>query len=127
MQVIITINFTLGGPYLADINAGSNYVYGKKKGDLKPGIYLVDTDLLINKGYVSLLHNVKWLVRHMPFKIPGAQKYIEEILNAPMPKDLTEEEKIKAEKEIRDARAFLNGSVQEGDQVDDVGFIPTRL
>lgn len=119
--------FNTGGAHLADINAGTQYIYGKNKGDTTPKIYLVDTDLFINKGYVSLLHNVKWLVRHMPFKIPEAQKYIEEILNSPLPENLTEEEKIKASKEIKEARAFLDGSIKEGDEVDNVGFIPTKL
>lgn len=116
-----------GGAHLADINAGTQYIYGKKKGDTAPKIYLVDTELFINKGDVGLLHNVKWLVRHMPFKIPEAVKYIEEILNAPLSESLSDEEKIKARKEIKEARAFLNGTIKEGDEVDDTGFIPSKL
>jgi hypothetical protein len=116
-----------GGAHLADISAGTQYIYGKKKGDISPKIYLVDTDLFINKGYVGLLHNVKLLVRHMPFKNLDARKNIEEILNAPLPEDLTDEEKIKARKEIKEARAFLNGTIKEGDEVDNTGFIPNKL
>ncbi len=113
--------------HLADINATSQYVYGKKKGDVEPKIYLVDTDLYINKGDVALLHNVKWLVRHMPFKINEAEKYIREIIQQPLSQNLSDAEKLIAQKEIKESLNFLNGTYKQGDEIDDIGFISTLL
>lgn len=112
--------------HLADINALSQYVYGKRALDKEPKPYLVDTDLYINKGDAALLHNVKWLVRHLPFKIPEAEKYIREILEKPLAEDMSEEDNINAQNEINSSLNFLNGNNKE-DVGNEVGFIPTPL
>ncbi len=113
--------------HLADLNSESQYIYGTKKGDEKPEIYLVDTDLYLNKGDVALLHNVKWLVRHMPKKFDRAVENIRKIIETPLSKDLSDLDRIKAEKEIRESLNFINGTFKVGDKVDEEGFIPTPL
>lgn len=113
--------------HLADLNGTSQYIYGTKKGNENPEIYLVDTDLYLNKGDVALLHNVKWLIRHMPKKFDEAIENIRKIIETPLSKDLSEEEKIIAEKEIRESLSLLNGTFKIGDEKDEEGFIPTHL
>jgi len=116
-----------GEAHLADLNSKSQYIYGIKKGNKNPEIYLVDTDLYLNKGDASLLHNVKWLIRHMPKKFDEAIKNIIKIIETPLSKDLKEEEKVMAEKEIQESLSLLNGAFNKSDKDDDVGFIPTPL
>ena len=113
--------------HLADLNNMSQYVYGKKKGDTKNEIYLVDTDLYLNKGDVALLHNVKWLVRHMPIKFDGAIENIRKIIETPLNDELSENDKIIAGKEINETLIFLDGLYKKEDKYDEVGFIPTTL
>lgn len=114
-------------PHLADLNGTTQYIYGKRKGDSKSDIYLVDTDLYLDKGDAALLHNVKWLVRHMPIKFEGAVKNIRKIIETPLSNDLSEQDRIIAEKEIKEIIIFLNGLYKKGDNYDEVGFIPTPL
>lgn len=116
-----------GEAHLADLNSTSQYIYGTKKGNENPEIYLVDTDLYLNKGDVFLLHNIKWLIRHMPKRFDEAIKNIRKIIETPLSKDLSEEEKVMAEKEIRESLSLLNGTFNNSDKNDDVGFIPTPL
>lgn len=116
-----------GEAHLADLNGTSQYIYGTKKENENPEIYLVDTDLYLNKGDVALLHNVKWLIRHMPKKFDEAIKNIRKIIETPLSKNLSEEERTTAEKEIKESLNFLNGTFKIGDEKDEEGFIPTSL
>lgn len=113
--------------HLADLNNTSQYIYGKKKGDTEKEIYFVDTDLYLNKGDLALLHNVKWLVRHMPIKFDGAIANIRKIIERPLSNNLSEKDRIIAEKEVKETMIFLNGLYKKGDKYDEVGFIPTSL
>ena len=49
---------------LCDINSGSQYVYGKRIGNTEKHAYLIDTDLYMCQGEDSVLHTIKWFVRH---------------------------------------------------------------
>jgi len=51
-------------PYLVDINAAPQYVYGKRKDDTKESIYLIDTDLYIHYKTIALYNTVLWTVKH---------------------------------------------------------------
>lgn len=113
--------------HLADLNSESQYIYGTKNKDEEPEIYLVDTDLYLNKGDVALLHNVKWLVRHMPKKFGEAIKNIRKIIETPLNKNLNDVERKMAEKEIKEALSFIDGTFKIGDEKDEEGFIPTPL
>jgi len=54
-----------GGLSLFDINGQSQYVYGKKVGDLENKIYLVDTDIWFNNNVEGICLSVYWLTRHL--------------------------------------------------------------
>ncbi len=103
-------------PYLADINNASQYVYGKRKGDLKEDIYLIDTDLYIREGKVPLYNIVLWLAIHMISverkhrkQFVSAREVLEKFLNELIPKDLTEENKSIIEKIILKTKNYLAG------------------
>jgi len=111
------------GLYLADINNASQYVYGKKKGDESPHIYLVDTDLYIRDGKVALCNVVLWLYRHMSSvekkygkKFTRAREIIEQILDTPLPKNITEEQRLAAEAIITKTKGYLDGSINIDDE-----------
>jgi len=112
--------------HLADLNDISQYIYGKKEGDKSKEIYLVDTDLYINKGDASLLHNVKWLIRHMPYKFDEAIENIRNIIETPLREDLSNEDRARAEKEIQESLSILDGTFKRGNNTEE-GFIPTPL
>ncbi len=116
-----------GEAHLADLNGASQYIYGTKKGNENPEIYLVDTDLYLNKGDAFLLHNVKWLIRHMLKRFDEAIKNIRKIIETPLSKDLSEKEKVMAEKEIQESLSLLNGTFKNDDTKDEEGFIPSHL
>lgn len=113
--------------HLADLNNMSQYVYGRKKGDIEDEIYLVDTDLYINKGDAYLLHNVKWLIGHIPKRFDEAIKNIRQIIESPLNKGLNDEDKILAEKEIKESLSLLNGTFNANDLENEEGFIVSRL
>lgn len=105
-------------PYLADINNATQYVYGKKKGDESSKIYLVDTDLYIRDGKVALCNVVLWLYRHMSFvekkygkKFIRAREIMMETLNTPLPKNITNEQRVAAEAIIAKTKGYLEGRV----------------
>lgn len=116
-----------GESHLADLNGISQYIYGTKKGNENPEIYLVDTDLYLNKGDAALLHNVKWLIRHMPKRFDEAIKNIRKIIETPLNKDLSDSDRITAEKEIKESLSLLDGTFNNSDKNDDVGFIPNTF
>ena len=106
------------GPYLADINNASQYVYGKKKGDESPNIYLVDTDLYIRDGRVAIRNVVLWLYRHMVSvekkygkRFIAAREIIKETLSVPLSQSMTKEQRLAAEKIIEKTRGYLEGSI----------------
>jgi hypothetical protein len=113
--------------HLADLNNMSQYIYGKKKGDTEDSIYLVDTDLYLNKGDAYLLHNVKWLIRHMPKKFDEAIKNIRKIIESPLSKDLSQKDRIMAEKEIKECLSLLDGTFQVGEPENEEGFMVSPL
>lgn len=113
--------------HLADLNNPSQYIYGTKNGEKIPKIYLVDTDLYLNKGDVALLHNVKWLIRHMPKKFNKAIKNIKKIIKTPLSKNLSSSEIIMANKEIEESLNLLNKKSKDSIKNDNIGFIPTPL
>ena len=107
-----------GGLYLADINSASQYVYGKKKGDEVPHIYLVDTDFYIRDGKVALCNVVLWLYRHMVSverkygkEFTRAREIIQQILDTPLPQNITTEQKSAAEEIISKTKGYLRGSL----------------
>ena len=111
------------GLYLADVNNASQYVYGKKKGDESPSIYLVDTDLYIRDGKVALCNVVLWLYRHMVSverkygkKFDRAREIIEQMTEAPFPQNITEEQRLAAEEIIRKTKGYLDGSIPIDDK-----------
>jgi len=120
--------------FLADINSASQYVYGTTKENEQKRIYLTDTDLYINSGKVALLHVVKWFLRHMTWveekfdkNFEIARNNIKEIIeNIVLPENLTEEEKNKAETEIKEINDILVGNFKELN-MDEKGFIVGRI
>jgi hypothetical protein len=113
--------------HLADLNNMSQYIYGRKEGDIEDAIYLVDTDLYLNKGDAYLLHNVKWLIRHMPKRFDEAIKNIRQIIDSPLSKDLSDKDKIMAEKEIKESLNLLDGTFQVVESKDEEGFMVSPL
>lgn len=113
--------------HLADLNNMSQYIYGKKKGDTEDTIYLIDTDLYLNKGDAYLLHNVKWLIRHMPKRFDEAIKNIRQIIESPLSEDLSQKDKIMAEKEIKECLSLLNGTFKVSESENEEGFIVSPL
>jgi len=106
-----------GALYLADINNASQYVYGMKKGDEKPSIYLIDTDLYMRDGKAALYNIVLWLYRHMTTverkygkRFDVARETIGRILDAPIPENLTDKERAAAQEIREKAREYLEGS-----------------
>ncbi len=113
--------------HLADLNNMSQYMYGKRKDDKEPQIYLVDTDLYLNKGDAFLLHNVKWLILHMPKRFDEAINNIKKILETPLAKDISDRDRLRAEKEIKESLNLLNGTSAINYELDEEGFIPSSL
>lgn len=111
------------GLYLADINNPSQYVYGKKKGDVEPHIYLVDTDLYIRDGKVALCNVVLWLYRHIisvekqcGTKFIHVREIIEHILTTPLPQNITEAQRVAAQKIIEKTKGYLDGRISVDDE-----------
>ena len=105
-------------PYLADINNASQYMYGKRKDDEFSRIYLVDTDLYIRDGKVALCNVVLWLYRHMASverkygkKFTHAREIIGQILNTPLPQNITEEQRTAAQKINEKTKGYLEGRI----------------
>ena len=105
--------------YLADINSASQYVYGKRKGDQEPHIYLVDADLYIRDGKVALYNVILWFFRHMSAvekkfgkQFVEARATLRQILDLPLPAH-TDERAWPIMKEIREkTRGYLDGSIR---------------
>lgn len=113
--------------YLADINNSNQYVYGKRKGDEKPKIYLVDTDLFMHNAKAALYNIVLWFIRHMGAveeryqrRFIEARKIVEQILNEPLPSDIADEEKDAVVKTIAEAKDFLDGRFPEDDGIESI-------
>ena len=111
------------GPFLADINGASQYVYGKRKGDEKEDIYLVDTDLYIRDSKVAFYNIVLWLAIHVISverkygkKFEGARGIIERIVSEPLPGGLTDEGKPIVERIIAKTRKYLAGQKVDFDE-----------
>jgi RNA-binding protein YhbY len=108
--------------YLADINNASQYVYGKKKGDEEPRIYLVDTDLYMRDGPVALRNVILWLYRHVCSvekkygkKFIRAREIIRQTIAQPLPETVTDEQKTVAKKIIEKTKGYMDGSVRMDD------------
>jgi hypothetical protein len=111
------------GLYLADINNASQYVYGKKKGDEVAHIYLVDTDLYLRDGKVTLRNIVLWLYRHVSGverkygkRFDHAREIIRQITNATLPKEITEEQRAAAKKILEKIKGYLDGTIPVDDE-----------
>ncbi len=77
-----------GGLFLWDINAQSQYVYGKKPGGQENRIYLIDTDVWLGNSEEGICLSVYWLTRHVSsqenhFKIKffEARDYIKQFVS----------------------------------------------
>ncbi len=109
--------------YLVDINSASQYVFGTKKSESLPSVHLVDTDLYTHNGKVALCNVIIWLMRHMfsaedkfDRKFDTARGIIGNILDAPLPEGLSDEQIKAANKIIDKAKRFLqSGMLDEGD------------
>lgn len=84
-------------PYIWDINGESQYVYGKKKGDLEDTIYLVDTDIWLSKNQNDMYLSLYWLCFHMSgledkfdTKFKKARSNIKKFTELPVPENLEE-------------------------------------
>ncbi len=110
-------------PYLADLNNTTQYVYGKRKGDEIPKIYLVDTDLYIRSEKFALYNVVVWLFRHMSSaekkygtEFTEARDVIQQILDAPLPDYISEKEESVIRGIIEKMRGYLEGSIRIDDE-----------
>jgi len=105
-----------GGYFLCDINSMSQYMYGTRKGDVEPNIYLVDTDAYFNSNRKGLYLVIEWLCRHMSgaerlchTKFSDARNYIQQFLNEPLPVDVSDDEKDDIRYSMLNITAFLHG------------------
>jgi len=112
-----------GKPYLADINNASQYVYGKREGELMDSIYLVDTDLYIRDGKVSFYNIILWLAIHMISverkygkKFVVARETLDRLLQEPISQDLSDKDLAIVKGIVVKARDYLAGIMPESDE-----------
>lgn len=102
-------------PYLVDIAASTQYVYGHTQTVEEDRIYLVDTDLFIKDGSYAMYDVVCWFLRHM---IPVERKFdlsftrarmlIRQFVDAPIPPSCPEEGRARVEKTKDEMRGYLD-------------------
>ncbi len=104
--------FKEGDLYVWDINAGSQYIYGKKLGDKEDEIYLIDTDIWLSKNKNDIYLSIYWLARHMSWlenklgvKFIEARNKINEFMNQPLVEDAGESVK----KNVAGTKKIING------------------
>jgi hypothetical protein len=99
-----------GGVYLWDISGSSQYVYGRREGEEKNDLYLIDTDIWLGNSRAGLCLSAYWLTRHilgaeqgLGTKFEEARKILSEFVES-LPTNLSEEE----EKNISGIKDFLD-------------------
>lgn len=88
------------------------------KGKVDPNIYLVDADLYMRDGKVALCNTILWLYRHMISvekkygkKFTQARKIIAQILNTPLPQNITKAQKMAAENIIKKTKGYFDDRI----------------
>lgn len=101
-----------GGLYLWDICGGSQYIYGKKVGDVEDKIYLIDTDIWLNNSKRSMYLVVYWLTRHMSgaeinagIKFMEARNYVDRFIGSQLPDNMSDVDM----KNVDEIKKFLKG------------------
>lgn len=104
------------GFYLTDIENGSQYVFGKKKGEQKEKIHLIDTDIYLDNNKITIYTIVAWLTIHISSlegrfntKFEKARWYVDKFINQPLPKGIREPVKEKINNNIIGIKKFLSG------------------
>ncbi len=101
--------------YLADINSGTQYVYGKKSGGTEDQIYLIDTDVIYRKGRKGMFLVFYWFTRHVSGmerrcgrKFDGVREIVKKIVSLQVSEHTSDEEakEIKAYKD--DMKNYLD-------------------
>ena len=100
-----------GDLYLWDICGASQYVYGKREGDEKNNVYLIDTDIWLGNSRSGLCLTMYWLTRHMSASekkfgahFADARSSISDFIQT-LPDDLDDEEKL----HVSEIKKLLNG------------------
>lgn len=104
-----------GGFYLCDINSSSQYMYGKKEGDLVDKLYLIDTDIYISDSRTGLYLVVEWLSRHIVgteqhfnIKLDKPRQLLTTFVENGLPSTMSESEKSEIDVHIEAFKKFLN-------------------
>jgi hypothetical protein len=100
--------FQNSGDFLWDLCKTSQYVYGKKPGEVKNEIFFVDTDLRFHNTKTDLYNEVLYLTEYIVkieeqfgIKLNEARSYVQQLIELPLPEGINE-------KHIKEIKKSLN-------------------